>query len=121
MVKRLVKNIDKETKQCKEVFEGTNTQWAISEGFEERDVEQAYDEKWYLIEYVPEKPAPTYEEIRQQRQERFMTEADPIRYDYDEALARGKETAEVLKQEWLAKKDEIRADLPYPDEESYSG
>ncbi len=119
-MKKYAKVINEETKQC-EVGLGTNSKFYKSIGMVEMDVEQAYDEKWYLVGYVPEKPTPTYEEIRQQRQERFMTEADPIRYDYDEALARGEETAELLKQEWLAKKDEIRADLPYPDEESYSG
>lgn len=78
------------------------------------DVEMAWDGSFWEIGYVPEKPAPTKAEIRILRQTRYVSEADPIRYDYDEALARGEETAEELKQEWLAKKDEIRADLPYP-------
>ena len=53
------------------------------------------------------------EQIRQQRQARYEEESDPIRLDYDEALARGEETAETLKQEWLASKDKIREELPY--------
>lgn len=56
------------------------------------------------------------EQIRQQRQARYEAEADPLRYDYDEALARGEPTAEEKKQAWLDKKDEIRAELPYHDE-----
>ena len=80
------------------------------------DVEMAYDGSFWEIGYVPEKPSPTKDEIRILRQTRYVSEADPIRYDYDEALARGEETAEELKQEWLAKKDEIRAELPYPEE-----
>lgn len=55
------------------------------------------------------------EQIRQQRQLRYEVESDPIRLDYDEALARGEETAETLKQEWLASKDKIREELPYVD------
>ena len=53
------------------------------------------------------------EQIRQQRQQRYETESDPLRLDYDEALARGEETAEQLKQDWLASKDKIREELPY--------
>ena len=53
------------------------------------------------------------EDIRQQRQLRYEKESDPLRMDYDEALARGEETSEQLKQEWLASKDKIREELPY--------
>lgn len=53
------------------------------------------------------------EQIRQQRQARYEAESDPIRLDYDEALARGEETAEQLKQEWLDSKTRIRNELPY--------
>ena len=53
------------------------------------------------------------EQVRAERQARYEEESDPIRLDYDEALARGEETAETLKQEWLASKDKIRAELPY--------
>ena len=56
------------------------------------------------------------EQIREQRQARYVAEADPLRYDYDEALARGEETAEEKKQAWLAKKDQIREELPYVSE-----
>ena len=80
------------------------------------DVEQAYDGSWYVAGYAPEKPAQTYDDIKAERQIRYTNEADPLRYDYDEALARGEPTAEEKKQAWLDKKDEIRAELPYPDE-----
>lgn len=62
-------------------------------------------------------PEPSIEEqnekIRQQRQERYVAESDPLRLDYDEALAREQDNAEQLKQEWLASKDKIREELPY--------
>jgi len=57
------------------------------------------------------------EQIRAERQARYEKESDPIRLDYDEALARGEESAEDLKQEWLASKDKIREELPYIVEE----
>lgn len=53
------------------------------------------------------------EQIRQQRQQRYESESDPLRLDYDEALARGEESAEQLRQDWLASKDKIREELPY--------
>lgn len=53
------------------------------------------------------------EEIRQQRQARYVVESDPLRLDYDEALARGQDNAEALKEQWLASKDKIREELPY--------
>ena len=113
---KYAKIINEETKQCN-IGLGTNTEFYKSIGMTEMDVEQAYNGFWYVSGYTPQ---PNIEEqneqIRQQRQSRYVLEADPIRYDYDEALARGEETAEELKQEWLAKKDEIRAELPYPEE-----
>lgn len=56
------------------------------------------------------------EQIRQKRQARYVAESDPLRLDYDEALARGSEDAEQLKQDWLASKDKIREELPYMEE-----
>ena len=69
---------------------------------------------------VMEKPAPTIEEqnelIRQTRQQLFTEQADPLKYDYEECLARYGETDErtiEVKNVWLAKKDEIRENNPY--------
>ena len=43
-------------------------------------------------------------------------ESDPLRLDYDEALAREQDNAEELKTRWLASKDKIREELPYIEE-----
>lgn len=53
------------------------------------------------------------EQIRAERQARYIVESDPLRLDYDEALARGQDNAEELKEQWLASKDKIREELPY--------
>ena len=77
-------------------------------------IESDYEQ--YNGEYVLKEDYPVdarNEEIRQQRQARYESESDPIRLDYDEALARGQDNAETLKQEWLASKDKIREELPY--------
>lgn len=81
------------------------------------DTEHTCDDyEQYEGEYILKDAVPVEyqnEQIRQQRQARYLEESDPIRLDYDEALARGEETAESLKQEWLASKDKIREELPY--------
>lgn len=84
------------------------------------DTQHSIDEyEQYSGEYILKQDVPVdyqNEQIRQQRQARYVEESDPLRLDYDEALARGEETAEQLKQEWLASKDKIREELPYIEE-----
>lgn len=77
------------------------------------------DYKQYNGEYILKQDVPVdykNEQIRKQRQARYEVESDPIRLDYDEALARGEESAEQLRQDWLASKDKIREELPYVEE-----
>ena len=109
--------VDKKTKEC-DVGVGTNTEFYESIGMKELDVEQAYNGRWYLVGHLPQPSVEEQnEQIRQQRQARYEKESDPLRLDYDEALARGEETADEFKAKWLASKDKIRAELPYVDEE----
>lgn len=113
MVKLYAKIVDEKQKLC-DVGVGTNVSFYQSIGMREMDVEEGYDGKWYLEGYAPVEPVEHKNEIiRQERQVRFAQEADPLRFDYDEALARGEEQAEEKKQAWLEKKDEIRTALPY--------
>lgn len=70
----------------------------------------------YKGEYVLQADYPIEErneQIRAERQARYIEESDPLRLDYDEALARGQDNAEELKEQWLASKDKIREELPY--------
>ena len=107
------KIVNKETKECI-VGTGTNTEFYKSIGMTEMDVEQAYNGCWYVKGYAPQPSVEEQnEQIRQQRQARYEVESDPLRLDYDEALAREQDNAEQLKQEWLASKDKIREELPY--------
>lgn len=70
-----------------------------------------------IVPILKKIPEPTIEEqnelLRQRRSIRMTTEADPLKYDYEEAVARGASNAEELKTAWLLKKDEIREQLPY--------
>ena len=95
-------------------YEVINQEEAKSLGWEQNDLEFGRDGKFYLSGNVPQQSIEEQnEQIRQQRQSRYVLESDPLRLDYDEALAREQDNAEELKQEWLATKDKIREELPY--------
>lgn len=85
------------------------------------DAEHTCDEyAQYNGEFIFKEDVPVdykNEQIRAKRQMRYEVESDPLRLDYDEALARGEESAEQLRQDWLASKDKIRDELPYIEEE----
>lgn len=70
-----------------------------------------------VASWVDEYAQPTVEEqneaIRRVRETSYAQISDRIKLGYDEAVARGSENAEQLKQEWLASKDKIRAENPY--------
>lgn len=62
----------------------------------------------------------TNEEQKQNRQYAFSLEADPLKYDYEEACARygyDSNEAQDAKIIWLQKKDEIRERFPYIENE----
>ena len=88
----------------------------------EKEIVYAWDGKRYFKGEeppMPPPPPPTHEEIREMRAKAFAEEADPLRYDYEEAVARyGSSSKEAVhaKLVWLEKKDEIRERYPYPEE-----
>ena len=81
-----------------------------------KEVEKDKDGNRQFEICAKEEYVPTKDDIKRQRQMRYADEADPLKYDYEEALARGEDNADELKAQWLAKKDEIREELPYPKE-----
>lgn len=121
---KYAKITNEETKECS-VGLGTNSEFYKFIGMQEMDVEEAYDGNWYLQGYAPEKPTPTIDEqnevIRQTRQQLFEKYADPLKYDYEEQFAKygaDNETTIYVKELWLNKKEEIRQQNPYIEEES---
>ena len=85
----------------------------------EKEIIYAWDGKRYFKGDEPPSPPPTNEEQRQKRQQAFTEEADPLKYNYEEACARyGINSKEAVhaKLEWLEKKDEIRERYPYSEE-----
>ena len=67
---KFAKIVNEETKAC-DVGTGTNIDFYRALGFEEMDVEQAYNGQWYLKGYAPEKPAPTLEEQVQELESKY--------------------------------------------------
>lgn len=76
-MKKFAKIINETTKQCA-VGVGNNDNYYRSIGMIEQEVEQAYNGNWYLLGYVPEKPAPSEEEQRENRSRAYQQEVDPL-------------------------------------------
>jgi hypothetical protein len=75
----------------------------------EEEVVTGYDGGLYLASRIPTEPAEAIAgKARAKRAAAYALEADPIKFDYEESLARGTADADTLKSAWLAKKDEIR-------------
>ena len=82
------------------------------------DYAQAHGNGEFVL--IEDLPAPTDEEQREKRQQAFAEEADPLKYDYEEACARygdDSDEAQDAKVVWLQKKDEIRERFPYEENE----
>lgn len=88
----------------------------VKDSVETDEAHTTADYDQYNGEYILQADYPVEarnEQIRAERQARYVEESDPLRLDYDEALARGQDNAEELKEQWLASKDKIREELPY--------
>jgi len=123
-MKKYAKIINEETKQC-EVAIGINTLFYKSIGMVEMDVKQAYDGRWFVEGYAPEKPEPTYDEQKEARAEAYRQEKDPITC-HIQSLRDEEQTPEIqqeiadLIQERAEIVENIKARYPYPEEESES-
>ncbi len=72
----------------------------------------------YAKGYAPQKTVEEQNEaIRAKRESLYVMTSDKLKADYDEAVARGADNAEELKQIWLESKDKVRAENPYIIEE----
>jgi hypothetical protein len=89
-----------------------------------KEIVTAWDGKMYFAGEEPEKPTPTYEEVRQTREALYRDQKDPITCQI-QSLRDEEETEEILAEiealkvkraEIVAK---IKEENPYPTEESY--
>ena len=60
-MKKYAKVVDDTNKKV-DVFLGSNLEYASENGFKLMEVEQGYDNQWYLKGYAPSKPKTTIEE-----------------------------------------------------------
>lgn len=108
---------NEETKE----YEIINQEEAKELGWKQNDIEFAYDGKFYLTGYVPEKPEPTKEEQEQRRFEAYVREKDPITCQI-QSLKDEEQTEEVIAEieELKQKRNEVVEDIknryPYPEE-----
>ena len=96
-------------------------EWA-EYGYEETSDKyvQGYDGKWYVEGTEPQKPAPTNEEISQQRQNAYIERTDPLTLRKLRKQALGEWTTEDEK-EYVAQiqaiSEQIASEFPYNSEE----
>lgn len=113
---KYAKIVNEETKEVS-VGLDDNPEFYKSIGMEEMEVEESYNNLWYVKGYAPVQPVDEYnEQVRQTRQQLFTEQSDPLKFEYEECVARYGETDErtiKAKNIWLAKKDEIRENNPY--------
>ena len=113
---KYAKIINEETKQC-DIGLGDDIAIYKSIGMKEMEVEQAYNGSWYAKGYAPEQSIEEYnEQVRQTRQQLFIEQSDPLKFEYEECVARYGEADErtiEAKNIWLTKKDKIRENNPY--------
>ena len=118
MVKKYAIVIDEDTKQCN-VGLGENVAFYKSIGMTQQNVEQAYNNQWYLTGHAPEPPAPTYEEVDQARIQYRKTHIDDRTLARQRKQANGTWTQED-EEAYLALDAEVTAYIeehfPYPEE-----
>ena len=83
---KYAKVIDDQTKLC-EVGIGTDSEFYLSVGMTEQDVEQAWDGNWYLTGFVPVKPVPTDAEISVIRAQLYAVDSDAVFNSYQQGVA----------------------------------
>lgn len=92
--------VDEETKEVK-VGVGCNEDYYKSIGMTLMDIEQAYNDNWYVKGYAPEKPAPTPEELKQEEILNllgYLQSTDYIAIKIAEGAATKEDYADVLKE-----------------------
>lgn len=115
-MQKYAKVIDDKTKEC-EVGIGTNEAYYVSIGMTLMDVEEAYNGCWYLTGYAPEKPEPTYDEIKELRKKYRREHIDDATAERSRKMANGTWT-EIDEQDYLDLDEEvtdyIEEHYPYP-------
>ena len=106
--------INEQTKQC-DVGLGTNIKFFKSIGMKEMEVEQGYDNNWYLKGYTPQKPQELINQEKISEYQRYLADTDYVVVKISEAMISGnKPIINELKNKYadvLNKRDEARKQI----------
>ena len=99
---------NEETKECS-VGIGTDSQFYQSIGMQEADVEQAYNGRWYLAGYVPDKPQSVINSERIAELKQKLADTDYIVVKIAEGSATKEEYSEKIleRKEWRLEINEL--------------
>lgn len=111
--------INEETKEV-QVGVGCPDEYYIEIGMTEMEVEQAYNDNWYVAGYTPVEPEPTIEQkneaIKQTRASQYATLIDPLHAKRQRKVVLGTWTEE-MEAEYVAKvkelTEQIQTENPY--------
>lgn len=121
--KQYAKIIDDQTKEL-QIGVGCDVAYYLEIGMEYMETELAYNGKWYLKGYTPQKPTPapkTKEEVQKIRAALYQSEVDPITA-HIQRLRDERQTEPTIRQinELLIEREnkviQIRTENPYPEE-----
>lgn len=123
--KQYAKIIDEQTKEL-QVGVGCDVAYYLEIGMEYMETELAYNGRWYLKGYAPQKPQPdprpkTKEEVQKIREDLYRSEVDPIT-SHIQRLRDERQTEPIKRQinDLLIERDnkviKIRTENPYPEE-----
>lgn len=112
-MKKYAKIIDNKTKEV-QIGVGCPDEYYKEIGMKKMDVEQAYNGNWYVEGYVPVKPEPTEEEIKQMRiaeLKKLLASTDYTVIKIAEGAATAEDYADVIaqRQAWRAEINRLEA------------
>lgn len=118
-MKKLSKIINPQTKEvCIAISDNPDTAYFLKAGFEEREIEDAGNGRFYLSGFAPSKPQPSNEEIRLLRSRAYQFEVDVLTLEISR-LRDEPQTAEIetkiseLLEQRRQKVAEIKQTYPY--------
>ncbi len=89
--------INEETKQC---LSPINQIKAKELGYPELDIEQAYNDEWYLTGYAPAEPEKTYAELRVAEYPSIQEQLDMQYWDSVNGTTNWKDTISAIKEKY---------------------
>lgn len=107
------------------IFDGIDINYAKQKGFEEREVEQAWDGGWYLKDYAPQKPLKELKQEEVVKYKKYLADTDYVVIKITEAMVIGnQQIIDELKNKYadvINERDEARKKINELEEEIKNG